>query len=452
MSSTVDTATALNYWLASYTLAASTLPVILIYCAYFVFSTPRHRRWRTAFNLGLAPLVATLFFFISYVLTTYAYSQLPSVTFSDTVKRTLSYTSVILDNVQASSGEICLAWMVYKVYSRKKFKIILPFIVLFICLRFASQIWTSIMILSKLDPTVAGSVRGILMMWNLLFFSFLFIYRYRIKLKNAYKGPRFYKTVLDVSLRNAIIPTLFVLPAVITHFFTHNRIMALVNGILTISFRLLFGIAIANSLYIINRGEGGSRKDRRNIEMHAMNTRHGAASAITALHLASSFGLERKTNKILESFLANLHDLYGGTKGYFVEKNRFGQVNVICGFAYEDSKAFNGANICSVDDSSHRGDVPWAALEYGLELMEPMIWDAELADTDIDELSAIMSDRKDNIESILILPVTSPESGKQKIIYIEWYAHSNLLNHLSLISVDFELMPFFCQYQSHRRI
>ncbi|KAI9138886.1 hypothetical protein BKA69DRAFT_713892 [Paraphysoderma sedebokerense] len=291
--------TVFYYFVVRMVVLSATITGVLIYWAFFVFSTPKLKKWTTPFNLGFTHLTATFLFFLSYLLGVYGYNIFAPV--NSTYKTFASYFIAVADNLQATTAEICLAWMVYKVYSWKTFKIILPFIILFIVLRFAAQIWTSTMLILKLDPYVAGSVRGSILMWNLLFFSFLFIYRYRRKLKNAYKGRRFYKTVLDMSLRNAVIPTLFVFPAVITVFFTKDPEMALANTLLVIIFRLSLGLLIAHSLYIINRGERGARKKDRDSE--GAKTFHVAVQPLLKVRVTS-------TLLIMPYFTSTVHHDY----------------------------------------------------------------------------------------------------------------------------------------------
>lgn len=147
-----------HYFVVRLAVLSATITGVLIYWAYFVFSTSKLKKWTTPFNLGFTHLAATFLFFLSYLLGVYGYNIFVPVT--PTYKTFASYFIAVADNLQATTAEICLAWMVYKVYSWKKFKIILPFIILFIALRFAAQVWTSVMLILNLNPNIAGSVRG----------------------------------------------------------------------------------------------------------------------------------------------------------------------------------------------------------------------------------------------------------------------------------------------------
>ncbi|KAI9136556.1 hypothetical protein BKA69DRAFT_1129024 [Paraphysoderma sedebokerense] len=189
--------------------------------------------------------------------------------------------------------------------------------------------------------------------------------------------------------------------------------MIMVSVILTIAFRLILTLGIVNSLALINNSKKASRPKNE------INTQF-RASRLTNMKFISTFGLERRFDTILETFLVELHEMVGGSRGYFVEKNRFDQLNVICEIQFD--KTMDGLDIINVrgiEDCHGRESIPVAALEHGLEQPEITIWDFDLDDIDDDTWNAFLSDQIKTLSSVLILPITTPDSGKNKMIYIE---------------------------------
>ncbi|KAI9144029.1 hypothetical protein BKA69DRAFT_1173179 [Paraphysoderma sedebokerense] len=91
----------------------------------------------------------------------------------------------------------------------------------------------------------------------------------------------------------------------------------------------------------------------------------------TTLQFLTSFGLDRKVDSILDSFLRQVYIIFGGDKGYFSEQNRYGQMSIICHFSFEMHESGEiETRIDSADDST---DIPTALLEHGLLLDEPAI-------------------------------------------------------------------------------
>ncbi|KAI9136246.1 hypothetical protein BKA69DRAFT_1177063 [Paraphysoderma sedebokerense] len=189
--------------------------------------------------------------------------------------------------------------------------------------------------------------------------------------------------------------------------------MLMITGLLTILFRFVLTVVVANSLHSINL-----RKNSARSKPSADTTRFNS-HRLTSLHMVSSFGLEHRAERVLESFLRDLHSIVGGNVGYFVEKNRFGQTNVISGFAFMDATdGLSNLTIFPVNDATESRKIPLAALEYGLEQTLPVVYDLDLEDEESNDFRICLSDRND-VDSVLILPITSPKSDKQKIIYLE---------------------------------
>ncbi|KAI9143584.1 hypothetical protein BKA69DRAFT_1036697 [Paraphysoderma sedebokerense] len=72
----------------------------------------------------------------------------------------------------------------------------------------------------------------------------------------------------------------------------------------------------------------------------------------------------------------------------------------------------------SSEDVSMEEEIPWNVLEFGLQQRRPLVKDLSIASKD-DEVRSYLADRAHMIDSVLFLPVASPESSKQKVIYIE---------------------------------
>ncbi|KAI9136492.1 hypothetical protein BKA69DRAFT_144822 [Paraphysoderma sedebokerense] len=260
-----------------------------------------------------------------------------------------------------------------------------------------------------------------LQMWNLIFFSGLFIYRYRRKLQNTFRTSRFYKTVLDISVQNAILPTIVVIPAVITNFLFPEPIILMVNGVLTTLFRFILTVVIANSLNLINLRNYSGKNSQ------TMTTRNHA-TRLTSLHLVSSFGLEHRADIVLENFLLGLHSILGGEKGYFVERNRNGQMNLVCAFSFESCRAEESEKVTliSANDATKIEKVPIAALEYALDQAYPILFDLDMETEENASIRCFLGDQIEYVNSVFILPITSPESGKQKTIYVEKYVFASM--------------------------
>ncbi|KAI9143055.1 hypothetical protein BKA69DRAFT_1123519 [Paraphysoderma sedebokerense] len=139
---------------------------------------------------------------------------------------------------------------------------------------------------------------------------------------------------------------------------------------------------------------------------------------LSTLNLTTSFGVERRIDKIFENYLLEVHAIVGGTKGYYVERTRHGQMNVRCGFSFHEADDDTRVSIYPVDDPAQQAEIPCAALQYGLERMQLSIIHFDVDRLD-EELRIYLGDRVNRLSSALFLPITMGASAKQRILYIE---------------------------------
>lgn len=433
MSADTTTLGQFNDFVIRFTTSFAAIFLLLFSCVLLGVNTPTSKRWSRPFNLAFSLLlIGILYFFTNAMVFYYRFpiSADPESRFGFQV------ATGIFSNLFLLIGEISLAWMIKRIYPPRKFRIILPIIIFFIALRLSFALWFLIdFLITGTTQQVVGIVFSVLVMVNCVVFSSLFIYPYRRKLRNAVHTNQFLQTVLAFSIRNAIIPTILVIFPIVTLLLPKSDLVTILDTLAIFLFRVAYGTLIAYSLYLINSGKDRSNNNSSNGTLNT-NTFHHIQQI--QLNLVSSFSVERRTETIIENFLSKVYDMYGGDIGYFVERNRFGQMAVICGFSFD--KDDSGVNVCvfHLDDSTEESDIPKAALEYALSFREVNVTDFTM-DTKENSLSEYLGSRVDLLDSVLILPVTSPGSPKRKILYIERHQPFNS-SHQSIDSFALELL------------
>lgn len=402
-----------NTFVFRYTISVSAAVLSAVCCILLLGGTPKSRRWTIPFNLALILLFTAVVYFVFFAV--HYYFTFP-VSYDQVTSSVIGPIAGASSDVYLLIGEISLCWMVSRVYPTQMFRRkILPFIVLFIVLRVSIALW--FLLEYYINGTVihtVGVIFSVLVMWNCFFFSALFIYRYRKKLRAATRSHRLFQSILNFSIRNAIIPTICVIGPIITLLLPKTSAVQIADTLTITVFRVAYGTLIAYSLHLINCGKSRANDQRR--ERTVFNH-----AQLTALNFISSFGVEKRVEKIIENFLAQVYEKFGGDIGYFVEKNRFGQVSVICGFSFVQRGSTTEVQLFSTDGNT-ASKIPTAALEYGLDLSQISVTDFKFVDENESELCALLSDRIDLLDSVLILPVTASDSSKHKIIYIERYS------------------------------
>ncbi|KAI9144028.1 hypothetical protein BKA69DRAFT_1122679 [Paraphysoderma sedebokerense] len=385
----------LNSFLLIYTLIAVCATAVLIFTLFFCVQTPKSKRWDIPFNVGLLLLFLTFAYFIAL-----GSFQVLSLMASLNVIR-FGYKSLLINilvPVHTTISEICLSYMVYRIYPRATFrKILLPMIGVFILLRLAAHICANVNYMTGSDTVVSGILFAIGLMWNVSFFSLLFIYRYRKKLKASIHDKRRFRALLNFSVQNAIIPTVILMPLFILVFITKTPNVVTAILVLSLLFRFSLGTLVAYPLFLLNYPSNSN--GMKNGDIARFKTIHH-----TTLQFVTSFGLERKVENILETFLRQIYTIFGGDAGYFVEQTRHGQVSVVCGFSFrkQDTGEIE-TRIISADDLSE--DIPTALLSYGLLLNETKIKDLDsLWGAQDDEIDVYLQDRSDTLSSVLLLP------------------------------------------------
>ncbi|KAI9144025.1 hypothetical protein BKA69DRAFT_902123 [Paraphysoderma sedebokerense] len=401
----------IHSFLINYTVIAACTPLIFIFIVVFCYKTPKSKRWNTPFILGLCLLVLTFVHFI--VLATYQIISLLA-TFEVTQLGQRSLLLNTLTPIHTTTAEICLLYMVYRIYPRNTFRrILLPIIVVSLFCRLGTQIWATFNYMTGKDTVLPGTLNGIALMWTCTFFSSLFIYRYRRKLKASMHAGRQFRTLLTFSIQNAIIPTLILFPLFIFAFIPKTPEMIPAILVLNLLFRFSLGVLVAYPLFLLNYQFTSVRM--QNVDLAArFKTIHN-----TTVQFLTSFGLERKVDNILDTFLRHIHAIFGGDVGYFVEQNRYDQTSVVCGFSFKQNDS--GEIETTIFSAGDRSDIPMPLLQHGVLLNETLIrdYDGPYNDQSDEEVDLYLQDRSDSLSAVLLLPVKFPGVTKRKLIYLE---------------------------------
>ncbi|KAI9142586.1 hypothetical protein BKA69DRAFT_1123937 [Paraphysoderma sedebokerense] len=412
-----------NVWLFNYSIRLTGGLLVAGFWLYLHFRTPKHRRWTVPFCLAFALTVAGLSWFLSSNLVIY-YTNPISYSLESFVFST--YWMHGTANLNILVGELCLTWIAYRIYPRQWKGMVLAVISTFMLLRFSFQIWSTVAYYnSPKNVAIPVTLSLVFLAWNSTFVSGLFIYRFRKKLKAAHRSNRLFKTLLRFSIRHAIIPSLFAIPVLITFILTSiyaTQLWNLIHLTFAVAFRVAFTCLIAHSMYLINRGEKYLKEAGKFAITERINSTHA-----TAIQLATSFGLERRTEKIIESFLSQVQEIFDGDKGYFVEVDRRGQISVPFAFSVQKTGDHASVRIFSPTSGNEVAEIPTSALQYAVSQNRTILKDYATASFDDDEhseLDVYLADRIDELTSLLILPLTVPDSPKTKLIYFEKYNFS----------------------------
>ncbi|KAI9144027.1 hypothetical protein BKA69DRAFT_1122678 [Paraphysoderma sedebokerense] len=394
----------LKSFLLNYSFVLVCATAVLIFILFFCFQTPKSKRWNVPFNLGLCLLILTLAYFVAS-----ASFQIFSLTASFGQKSLLMN---ILVPIHLTVGELCLSYMVYRIYPQSTFRrILLPIIVVSILFRLATNIWANVNFMTDKGTVVPGILYGIGLMWNCSFFSSLFIYRYRKKLRASLRASRQLHSLLTFAMQTAIIPTLLIVPLVVLTFIPKTPDIVTPIVLLNILFVFAFGTLIAYPLFLLNYQANSTRTQSADLER--FKTIHH-----TALQFVTSFGLERRMDSILDVFLRQIHAIFGGDMGYFVEQNRYGQISVVCGFSFRQLDS-GEVETAILDANDLPEDIPMALLEHGLLLDEAKIKTFDGLWQNQDEIDLYLQDISSNMNSVLLLPLKFPGVSKKKLIYLE---------------------------------
>ncbi|KAI9136557.1 hypothetical protein BKA69DRAFT_142987 [Paraphysoderma sedebokerense] len=134
------------------------------------------RRWTTPFTLAFLLLAISAIAALNVLLIYYCIHPLTAN--SDMLKR-IKIVAGISQCLHGLLAQVSLAWMVYRIYPWKIFRFILPVVISLIGLGIGVQVWASILSIPGKDARTPGSVMGLQLMASLIFFTGLFIYRYR---------------------------------------------------------------------------------------------------------------------------------------------------------------------------------------------------------------------------------------------------------------------------------
>ncbi|KAI9142633.1 hypothetical protein BKA69DRAFT_265017 [Paraphysoderma sedebokerense] len=378
-----------HVWLI--TLAAHLVGSVIIigFWLHLYLKTTKRRRRTVSFGLASILTLAGLLWVLSS--TVVAYFKHP-INFSHHNLRIAIYCVQAASNFHLTSGEIALAWM----------------------------IWLNVQYFPDVDNfAIPGIITLTLILWNCSFFSALFIYRYVRKLKAVHRKTHLFKEILKFSYRHATIPTTIAIVYGITASY-RSFIPSVIHIVFGVAFRLTLTILIAQSLTLMNYGNDCKRKNQIELDCDRSNTIH-----LTAINLASSFGLERKAEKILENFLVQVQTIFAWDHGYFVELNSYGQISVPFGFSIKKQSMNNPeVRLFSPTGRNVSSDVPIAAIEYAISEKRIIFKDftnRSFVDNRDEDLDMLLGDRLGCLTSILLLPLTLPDSKKTKLIYMEMH-------------------------------
>lgn len=120
--------------------------------------------------------------------------------------------------------------------------------------------------------------------------------------------------------------------------------------------------------------------------------------------------------------------IFAGDKGYFVEVNHQNKISVPFGYSIDrNSQSSLNVRIFSVQSKNEIDEIPIAAIEYAID-QKKMICkdfaDGPFAHDDFEDLDTYLADRLELLASVLILPLTLPDSEKTKLIYMETHRTS----------------------------
>lgn len=281
-----------NIWLVNYSVVVGILAIVGVWISLHL-QTPARRRWTRPFWLAFSlSLAGTLWFLVMIVMHYFTNRTV----FNPDALHTSAYFLHTTSILHLTCGEIALAWMVYRSYARHQRRfIIMCLVVFFMTLRLSMQVWAAFDFFNDVHRVlVPVTIALMLLAWNCAFFSALFIYRFRRKLQAAHRMHRLFPALLKFSFRHAIIPTIIVIPFVIAYIFMIVYRTELANAIhlvLGVAFRVSFTILIAHFLYVINCGDGYGNNAKREAREPYNTIDH------TAINLATSFGLERRSRK-----------------------------------------------------------------------------------------------------------------------------------------------------------